>query len=98
MLFDSNLSGSILESSLSPEFKRALGTSDVRILIDYLMEYKKNDSIIKRPDLAEVKQSSGVLSGPSTTIQSRDSSPTRGLAEDFSKIGNDEQGGGRSAS
>ena len=86
VLFDSNLSGSILESSLSPEFKKALGNSDVRMLIDYLKEYKKNDSITKRPALVEEKQNTGVLSEPSATTQSRVGSPTQELAEAFSQI------------
>ena len=52
-------------------------------------KYEKNDLITERLNLVEEKQKSRVSSKPSSTIKSRDSSPTRGLAEDFSKIGRD---------
>jgi ankyrin repeat protein len=98
VLFDSNLMDIILEKSLSPEFKKALGASDARILIDYLMEYKKNDSIIKRLDLVENQQNNIVSSKPSSTTQNRFVSLIQSLAGAFSRIVNDKQGGGRSAS
>ena len=53
------------------------------------MEYKKNDSITKRPALVEEKQNTGVLSEPSATTQSRVGSPIQRLAGDFSQIRSD---------